>query len=212
MSKKNKKSMEKRTNKYKAVLKDYPILYSDLNVIECPEGWINLISDLSARLETINLIYGKKYRLEIRAEQVKEKFGTLRFYYGIRLKDYRICRILATPFLSLLNKLYDRDCENGVDFEERPEGFWRRVLDKIAYGILEFGFHGFSWSRERGTIMTTMYQMADDLIAEAEKNSANICSKCGVQIGTASDEKMNSTGWIRFYCGKCFKEKYGNNG
>ena len=43
------------------------------------DGWFQIIEELSAKLDAIAL----KYEITITAEQVKEKFGTLRFYYSV---------------------------------------------------------------------------------------------------------------------------------
>ena len=51
--------------------------------IECPRGWYHIIDQLCTVLEFYNIDIGKKYHLAIIAEQVKEKFGTLRFYFSI---------------------------------------------------------------------------------------------------------------------------------
>lgn len=51
--------------------------------IECPIGWYHIIEQLCTVLEFYNIDIGKKYHLAIIAEQVKEKFGTLRFYFNI---------------------------------------------------------------------------------------------------------------------------------
>lgn len=51
--------------------------------IDCPIGWYHIIEQLCTVLEFYNIDIGKKYHLAIIAEQVKEKFGTLRFYFNI---------------------------------------------------------------------------------------------------------------------------------
>lgn len=48
--------------------------------IECGEGWFTLLRELSAKLEALIVRLPLDARKEYRAEQVKEKFGTLRFY------------------------------------------------------------------------------------------------------------------------------------
>ena len=55
--------------------------------IDCPEGWYHIIEQLCTALEFYNIDIGSKYGLAIVAEQVKEKFGTLRFYYTVREVD-----------------------------------------------------------------------------------------------------------------------------
>ena len=70
--------------------KKYPMLFSQRTAdikescmgfgIECGDGWYDLIDELSAKLEAINEALPRKERIE--AAQLKEKFGTLRFYTG----------------------------------------------------------------------------------------------------------------------------------
>lgn len=48
-----------------------------------PLGWYHILEQLCTVLEFYNIDIGKKYHLAIVAEQVKEKFGTLRFYYRV---------------------------------------------------------------------------------------------------------------------------------
>lgn len=45
-------------------------------------GWYGILKDLSVELETLNHVYGR-YGIRITADQVKEKFGGLRFYYSV---------------------------------------------------------------------------------------------------------------------------------
>lgn len=52
----------------------FPKLYSDINVFECGDGWYHIINMLSER------IYELDHKDHARVLQVKEKFGTLRFY------------------------------------------------------------------------------------------------------------------------------------
>lgn len=69
-----------------------PILYQQhtLNMqqtcmcwgFETPDTWYNLLYKLSEKLEKLNQELKDKH-IEIQAVQVKEKFGSLRFYYDI---------------------------------------------------------------------------------------------------------------------------------
>lgn len=58
------------SEKERRLKEDFPELYGSLNVINCDDGWEPLIRRLSERLESLG----------VKALQVKEKFGTLRFY------------------------------------------------------------------------------------------------------------------------------------
>jgi len=73
-----------------ALVKDFPLLYGDRNApmqqtcmcwgFECGDGWEPLIRELSARLEAEIAAIPADEQPNYRASQVKEKFGTLRFY------------------------------------------------------------------------------------------------------------------------------------
>ncbi len=57
----------------------YPNLYLNLVSIDCRDGWYPLIERLSAKLEAELIALPKVFR-DYHAAQVKQKFGTLRFY------------------------------------------------------------------------------------------------------------------------------------
>ena len=73
-----------------ALVKDFPNLYRDRDGdvketlmcfgFECGDGWELLIRKLSSQLEALILKIPESKRALYRAVQVKEKFGTLRFY------------------------------------------------------------------------------------------------------------------------------------
>ena len=75
----------------------FPILFQDRKKsmqetcmcwgIECPKGWYHILEQLCTVLEFHNLESVKKYNIAIVADQVKEKFGTLRFYFTVRTVD-----------------------------------------------------------------------------------------------------------------------------
>lgn len=67
------------TLSYDELLVKYPKLYAKLPYFECENGWINLIDELSKKLEEINNKY-PNFEDRIYAVQVKQKFGGLRFY------------------------------------------------------------------------------------------------------------------------------------
>lgn len=55
--------------------------------IECPKGWYHILEQLCTVLEFYNMEFVKNYNVAIVADQVKEKYGTLRFYFTIRTVD-----------------------------------------------------------------------------------------------------------------------------
>ena len=59
----------------------YPGLYRNRMYFECGDGWFDLIDYLSHQIEKLLVGYGSVENEEtMHATQVKEKFGTLRFY------------------------------------------------------------------------------------------------------------------------------------
>lgn len=64
---------------FDSLITKYPVLYSHLAYFECDGGWFNLIDELSAKLEQINIQFNDP-NVVITAAQVKQKYGTLRFY------------------------------------------------------------------------------------------------------------------------------------
>ena len=66
----------KPTNKMEELKEQYPSL---LRVpFECGEGWHDVLSQLCAQLQAIKEVT----EISITATQIKEKYGTLRFYYS----------------------------------------------------------------------------------------------------------------------------------
>lgn len=71
------------------LVQEFPNLYADRNAsmqVTCMcwgfpgDGWFDLIYDLSKKLEFMILLLPEEQRKEMKASQVKEKFGGLRFY------------------------------------------------------------------------------------------------------------------------------------
>ena len=58
----------------------FTCLYNKNFYFECNDGWFDLIHDLSEKLNKLILKIPEEQHEYIKATQVKEKFGTLRFY------------------------------------------------------------------------------------------------------------------------------------
>lgn len=75
----------------------FPILFQDRKKsmqetcmcwgIDCPIGWYHILEQLCTYLEFHNQQFSKEYGIAVVADQVKEKFGTLRFYFSIAFVD-----------------------------------------------------------------------------------------------------------------------------
>lgn len=68
------------------LIKEFPYLYRKVICgVSCPEGWYELVRDLSSKLEPMMLEYNTSLipedaAFELFVNQVKSKFGGLRFY------------------------------------------------------------------------------------------------------------------------------------
>ena len=86
-----------KENGYSGFMERFPILFQNKDKpmtetcmcwgIECPKGWYYILEQLCNELEYSNLDYVAKWGMAIVAEQVKEKYGTLRFYFDVRNVD-----------------------------------------------------------------------------------------------------------------------------
>jgi hypothetical protein len=100
---------------------------------ECGDGWNNLIHSLC---QTINSLIKDK-NIKVIAHQVKEKFGGLRFYYGVESKqtlmgriDYRIRNFMFKhkwgvaywKIIDFRKKFYKTISEKISDSVDRAEG------------------------------------------------------------------------------------------
>jgi hypothetical protein len=91
------------------IFQKYPTIFQDRSKpmsqtcmcwgLSCGDGWFHIIEDLCKHLEKLET----KYDITIIAEQVKEKYGTLRFYYTIQFGPRWI--IEKNWFFELLNKV-----------------------------------------------------------------------------------------------------------
>ena len=89
-------------------------------------GWHDIIRDLSVKLEALILALPAATRSECCASQVKEKFGTLRFYMD-GSTDEMDALIHAAESLSF------KTCEEcGAPGERRGSGWIRTLCDEHA--------------------------------------------------------------------------------
>jgi hypothetical protein len=71
-----------RTDDLQKLLQKYPKLYKHNISFECHNGWYALIDQLSKKLEALIYEDGDCFPI-----QVKEKFGTLRFYMNSETEE-----------------------------------------------------------------------------------------------------------------------------
>lgn len=182
------------------IVSDCPTLYGRRFCFECDDGWLDEIRRLSVLAESLNMVAAKLGgRAKISASQVKEKFGTLRFYYSVE-------PVMPTPF---------RQIDELADFLLRKLGYFGKIAiykavpraivrlvaginRRIAYAIPFFG-------RKYNVISNALDEAMDSLVRDAEKRCFSRCEKCGDYIGTDYEKRCNTTGWIKYLCEDCAK-------
>lgn len=60
------------------LVKTYPILYARRQYFACGDGWFNILKRLSEEIAKVV----KEAGVECHCEDVKEKYGTLRYYFS----------------------------------------------------------------------------------------------------------------------------------
>lgn len=121
----------------KRLAHDFPELFENLNNeysnlrygVECDSGWFKLIYNLSGKIYE----HMKKTRIKTRVEQIKEKFGGLRYYvsngdkviYNMISKaeklSYQTCEICGKKGKLNQNGWYKTVCEEHWN--------WKRSID-----------------------------------------------------------------------------------
>ena len=101
---------EQRMKELKArVRKDCRTLYPDGRPgWECGIGWTDALAKLSYKIECANQLFMRNFRVHAEADQVKEKFGRLRFYYTVHRDTppvvERLCGLLRKTADIILRK------------------------------------------------------------------------------------------------------------
>lgn len=90
--------------------------------LEISKGWLEAVDKMSKSLEGLNFMFYPRFRVRVQADQVKEKFGTLHFYYTI-VSD-------PPKWMSVWHNLFNRFfnyIECNVDFR------FIEVVDSVAH-------------------------------------------------------------------------------
>ena len=189
------------TEKRKNVISDCKILYAGKPFIwECGHGWDIPLAELSYALEELNVRF-RKFGVRIRAVQVKEKFGTLRFYYDIEtvpLLWRRLPRMAVDAVCGFMEKAF-RPCLShpaGRIFASPPLNLCKK-LSRFLHAL-----ETEKPSRVRHIIAEYMDAEAERLIERTETECENLCEECGIPFSDTV-HKCVTKGWIRILCEKC---------
>lgn len=119
------------------LVKSYPKIFENVggdrrytcmaHGIECNDGWYDLINDLCRNLQEVMEMYG----FPIVADQVKEKYGVLEFYYHIENREEapKEMKELVQTLVSTAKELSATTCEKcGLKGRPTIRGFYHRTL------------------------------------------------------------------------------------
>ena len=202
---------------------------------ECGPGWHPALNVLSCKLEALNLLYYDKYKVRIQADQVKEKFGTLHFYYSVECDNYterglELKKLMddfdekkSNGYFGIQHIVDEKGYSEEVDRDGKKCSVWhppqvRTVATEhveeyesmkkavdAAYG--EMVEKGrYEPTDEQKVIMTFMEAEAERLVREAEEACYDACECCGRQIGTDYSPRCTTKGWIRYVCKECLEK------
>lgn len=196
----NNKLQEQLYKKYPLIFKQKDLPMSETCMcwgISTGDGWYHIIDELCKKLNsTMN-----QYDIIVSAAQVKEKYGTLRFYYDIELGT----TWKFNP--SIWFKIVDKVC--GLI---RKVKYIPSIENKLhKYRNYQYELKGKKYTNNRRGNWTIyervpVYQCVNNLVRDYvswyEDFSDIVCEKCGVTGG-----KQNKSGWIVTLCDKCRDNK-----
>lgn len=97
----------------KKLLADFPEFFkAQKNVIECNEGWYGLVYTLMQKLKRVAYKDGKQV-ISFEVDQVKEKFGGLRFYVSLTTDctgDYTMYELYKDRVYALIIEAESLSC------------------------------------------------------------------------------------------------------
>jgi len=171
--------------------KEFPEIFAQRNLptnqtcmcwgFDCGDGWYDILYRLCHQLQSLHTLYG----YQVSATQVKEKFGTLRFY--------------TTGIFDDSWTFYN------------SAGFFYRIpfLKYKAKNALTRFFYLAKRKRPYGDLLYTRSQIDEiydtemNFINEAENRTYVTCEECGATDNVSQSEK----GWIATLCDECHTER-----
>lgn len=140
--------------------------------IECPDGWYGLIDNMCEELTKLE----KEWDVKVICQQIKEKFGTLRFYHYV--KDGDRWSVVQKDENDKGVSCFDGKCETDRRFDCGSEWFEKSTPQKEVESRL-------NW-------ITSRY----------ESLSGDICCDCGT-YATFGNPIICTQGWVSYICKRC---------
>lgn len=187
-----------------------PNLYAKFDtaegIWECGYGWYPVLERLSRDLERLNDWSGDTFGVYVVAHQVKEKFGMLRFYYGVEARPRGLLGKLAGMFHSFAESCAPRSWRSTGP---KPSG--GSVFSRVMFGLgCAFGGVGdfiADLSCGKGTSVDYVREVVEKLVYDKIVKAAHAChdrcERCGRAIGVRGSPRVSTKGWITYVCKNC---------
>lgn len=202
----------KAVYKYEEMMKEFPLLYRQRKLpmtetcmcwgIDCGIGWYEPLYRLSQSLEAINLDIGKRWGFRIEAEQVKQKYGTLRFYWAIRPVAPWWRNAISYPFRWLSKNAYSLSATGA----ELKVG---RFLYHMFFNIAQFLQWAGPKCKQREIVIHSVDNLVSALVSKCDGECFDVCEDCGRGIGMSYSPRYATLGWVSYLCDKCAEKTEG---
>lgn len=170
--------------------------------ISCDKGWYPLIIKLDERLAEIIPDY--------ELHQVKEKYGTLRYYIGLPELRPQCCIDIEEqrPYLGAINPRYFNGERTTQEQYELDTWFYETLLNHFNSGEHLLQSEELEPERERRRLLM---ETAHEIINEFERRSSETCEVCGV-----TGKTLVKNYWYKTLCTSCgttlgYDEQYDDN-
>jgi hypothetical protein len=132
---------DRKEDKRNKIREKYPLLFRNPIPFECDGGWLDLIDELSSKLEgVIKELFQKepelKNQYDFSAIQVKEKFGELRFYMSAYVDEMFG---LITEYTDKSKKICEV-CGNEAALKEVNPRWYKTICDGCLEVRRSFNF------------------------------------------------------------------------
>lgn len=195
----------------KAIVESCPILYkyyhgSEYETLmhwgfECDDGWFVPINEASKKIEKINRFL-KKYNYEIVADQVKEKYGELRFYY--HFQERYILKTIHTKNFAHPSFFKDKAIKPKNIKVYWIKYFFTKVINCFietyinAFIEMINDFNSFLHKKDtkRFNELKDLFEAeVENIVNEAEVRCWERCEICG-----SKSDVTSTKGWIKRLC------------
>lgn len=159
--------------------------------IDCGPGWYPIVVNLADKIAELVPMY--------EVHQIKEKYGTLRFYWGVAHVELVCCGSFKTqdprPFKGAISRPFapeDRDLEELRFLEEWFLRYEAHLVSAEHEHVRAARLAAAAIEYDRGEVVANL---VEDLIDTAEEVSARTCERCGL-----FGELHENHGWLATLC------------